>query len=269
MPDLERARGLLTQARQVMVLTGAGISAESGVPTFRGEGGLWKRHRAEELATPEAFARDPRLVWEWYAWRRSLIRECRPNAAHASLARWGLSHPALTIVTQNVDGLHEQAALDAAAGLEDPAIQAEPADRARDLTLGAEIVEIHGSIFRSRCTRCGTRAPHPGPVVADALDTLPRCEGCDGLLRPDVIWFGEALDERVLARAVEAASAAELCLVVGTSGIVHPAAGLPGITRAQGGVMIEVNPDPTPLTSLASLVIRGRAAEVLPQVLPS
>ncbi len=251
-PALAEARAMLATAREVVVLTGAGISSESGVPTFRGEDGLWKRYRAEDLATPEAFARDPRLVWEWYGWRRGLILGCQPNAAHIALANWAARRPGVTLVTQNVDGLHERAAREISQGTPDQ---------------GGAIVEIHGSIFRSRCTRCGTRAPHWEPVVADALDTLPRCSACDGLLRPDVIWFGESLEEGVLSRAVEAAAGADLCLVVGTSGLVHPAAGLPGLTRDQGGGVLEVNPEPTPISRIAGVSIRGRAGEVLPNLL--
>lgn len=247
---LENAQRILSSAREVMVLTGAGISAESGVPTFRGEGGLWKRYRAEELATPEAFARDPRLVWEWYAWRRGLIQACEPNPGHRALARWASRRPGVTLVTQNVDGLHEVAQREVGPGGPLP-----------------EIVEIHGSLFRSRCTACGARRAHRDPVVADALDTLPRCIECEGLLRPDVIWFGEALEERVLTRAVEAATGCDVCLVVGTSGLVHPAAGLPGLTLDQGGAVVEVNLDPTPLSAVATVSIRGEAGKVLPILL--
>jgi NAD-dependent deacetylase len=264
-PPLTKARAILDGAREILVLTGAGISSESGVPTFRGEDGLWKRYRAEDLATPEAFARDPRLVWEWYAWRRGLIRKCEPNAAHRALAGWAARRPGVTLVTQNVDGLHERAARDvsrvAGSGGSGQASGAEP-ERS-----GSGTVEIHGSIFRSRCTGCGARAPHWEPVVADALDTLPRCSICEGLLRPDVIWFGEALEEGVLALAVEAAAGADVCLVVGTSGLVHPAAGLPGLTRDQGGVVLEVNPEPTPISGIAEVSLRGRAGEVLPNLL--
>jgi NAD-dependent deacetylase len=247
---VDEARRILAAAREVMVLTGAGISAESGVPTFRGEGGLWKRYRAEELATPQAFARDPRLVWEWYAWRRGLIEACDPNPGHLALAHWASRRPGVTLVTQNVDGLHEVAQREAGTGAPLP-----------------EIVEIHGSLFRSRCTVCGARRAHREPVVTDALDTLPSCSECDGLLRPDVVWFGEALEERVLTRAVEAATGCDACLVVGTSGLVHPAAGLPGLTLDQGGAVIEVNLDPTPLSHGATVSIRGEAGKVLPILL--
>ena len=244
----ERARALLADARAVVVLTGAGVSAESGVPTFRGPGGLWKSFRPDELATPEAFARDPRLVWEWYAWRRALVSDCLPNAAHRALAEWALRRESVTIVTQNVDGLHARAAREAAVG-RDPA--------------PALPVEVHGSLLRDRCSGCDARTT---PVAVDATSaaTLPRCTHCRSLLRPDVVWFGEMLDEAVLATADAAAASADVCLVVGTSALVHPAASLPLRTWAHGGVVIEVNPEETPLTRMAEVSIRGSAAEVVP-----
>ena len=231
-----------------MVLTGAGVSAESGVPTFRGAGGLWQNFRPEELATPEAFERDPRLVWEWYAWRRALVGACQPNAAHRALAGWALRGGIGTIVTQNVDGLHARAARDAA-GEDDPT--------------SALPVEVHGSLLRDRCSGCDTRSD-PVRVDATSLESLPRCTRCAALLRPDVVWFGEMLDETVLARADAAATTADVCLVVGTSALVHPAASLPLRTRAHGGVVIEVNPEETPLTRVAEVSLRGKAAEVVP-----
>ena len=249
--DLTRARGLLRDATAVVALTGAGISAESGVPTFRGAGGLWKDFRPEDLATPEAFARDPRLVWEWYAWRRTLVADCAPNAAHRALAEWALRHESLTIVTQNVNGLHARAAREVAGnGDATPAFP----------------VEVHGSLFRDRCSGCDARSE---PVAVDATSraTLPRCGSCGALLRPDVVWFGEMLDEEVLAHANAAAVSADVCLVVGTSALVHPAASLPLRTRANGGALIEVNPEETPLTGAAVISIRGPAAVIVPRLL--
>jgi len=237
----------------MVVLTGAGVSAESGVPTFRGPGGLWKSHRAEELATPEAFARDPRLVWEWYTWRRGLIAACEPNAAHLALARFTLARPGVLLVTQNVDGLHHRAAERAAGPGEDPS--------------AAYPLEVHGGIHRDRCPSCARRTLALGRVDTSSVDTLPRCTACASLLRPDVVWFGEALDGNVLGRACDAAGRADLCLVVGTSAVVYPAAVLPELTLAQGGKVIEVNMDPTPLTARATVSIRGRAAEALPACL--
>lgn len=247
---LEQARRLLAEAHRVCVLTGAGISAESGVPTFRGPEGLWRTYRPEELATPEAFARDPRLVWEWYEWRRELIRECRPNAGHESLARMALAGGQdVRILTQNVDGLHEQAAREVAAGLDpSPALP----------------LELHGSIFRVKCTGCGYRRPQREPLPVSSFDLLPRCPHCGALLRPDVVWFGEPLNDDQLRQAYEAARRADLCLVVGTSALVHPAASLPLATLRGGGVIVEVNTAETALSSVAAVSLRGKAALLLP-----
>lgn len=251
---LARGRDLLAGARSVVVLTGAGVSAESGVPTFRGDGGLWKSFRPEDLATPEAFRRDPRLVWEWYGWRRDLVGRCRPNLAHRAIAARALdpAGPPLAVVTQNVDGLHEVAAR-AAAGPGEPA--------------AALPLELHGSLFRCRCTRCGAHASGREPVDASSAATLPRCPRCEALLRPDVVWFGEALDPELWGRALAAAAAADVCVVVGTSALVHPAASLPLATARAGGVIVEVNPDPTPLTAAATVALRGAAGVLVPELL--
>jgi NAD-dependent deacetylase len=246
------ARRLLAEAERIVVLTGAGISAESGVPTFRGEDGLWKSHRAEDLATPGAFRKDPRLVWEWYAWRRSLVSACRPNEGHRALARIALGRPFTSLVTQNVDGLHEVAARDESQG-GDPA--------------AAMPIELHGALFRDRCSGCGTRAPAGASVDASNADRLPRCRGCGALLRPDVVWFGEALDADILQRAFGHARDADVCLVVGTSALVHPAASLPLATLEGGGVIVEVNLEATPLTAHARSFLKGPAAEILPSLL--
>lgn len=251
---LSRARDLLARARSVVVLTGAGVSAESGVPTFRGDGGLWKSFRPEDLATPEAFRRDPRLIWEWYGWRRDLVGRCRPNPGHAAIAARALdpAGPPLVVVTQNVDGLHEVAAR-AAAGTGDAA--------------AALPLELHGSLFRCRCTRCGARTSGREPVDASSAATLPRCARCEALLRPDVVWFGETLDPEVWEPALAAAAEAEVCVVVGTSALVHPAASLPLATARAGGAIIEVNPDPTPLTTAVAVALRGPAGALLPELL--
>lgn len=249
---LEAARALLARAENVCVLSGAGMSAESGVPTFRGEDGLWKNYRPETLATPQAFRRDPRLVWEWYDWRRGLIRECEPNAGHGALARFALGPREVHVVTQNVDGLHEQAAREAAEG-EDPS--------------PALPIEVHGSIFRVKCTGCSYALPHREPISTESVDDLPACPVCSRLLRPDVVWFGESLDPSVLGRAFEAAQRASVCLVIGTSALVHPAASVPLATRDAGGVLIEVNPTETPLTGASEFVLRGGSAQVLPALL--
>ena len=240
---LENARSIIKRAERIVVLTGAGISAESGVPTFRGKGGLWKSYRAEDLATPEAFARNPRLVWEWYGSRRDIVARCVPNAAHVALAR-AAERRTIAIATQNVDGLH------AAAGTPEQAL-----------------VELHGSLFRLRCTTCDWHAADRSVVDATSHDTLPRCTTCGALARPDVVLFGEALDPADIARAFLEAAAADVCLVIGTSGVIHPAASLASITQRAGGDVIEVNPVKTPIAKIATVSIRGTAVDAVPRLL--
>jgi NAD-dependent deacetylase len=225
----------LGEAESLLVVTGAGISAESGVPTFRGAQGLWKEHRPEDLATPEAFSRDPGLVWEWYDWRRGLIAPLKPNAAHHAVAALDARGRDFLLATQNVDGLH------AAAG-------------------SRRLVELHGTLWRLRCTSCrraeeDRRSPLP--------ELPPRC-ACGGLLRPDVVWFGEVLPADAVQRAFDAARRADVVLVVGTSSVVYPAASLPDVARQAGAYVVEVNPEPTPLTPLAHASLRGTAASVVP-----
>jgi NAD-dependent deacetylase len=235
----------------VLVLTGAGISAESGVPTFRGPGGLWRESRPEDLATPEAFARDPRLVWEWYGWRREKVAACAPNAGHLALARWMAGRGGVTLVTQNVDGLHEAAARSLGGA---SAASALP-------------VRLHGSIARVRCTRCAYAADGLEPVDATAIATLPSCPTCGALLRPDVVWFGEALPEDAVTRAEQAALDADACLVVGTAGAVYPAAGLVLTVHHRGRPVIVVDPGETGFDPVAAVKLIGRAGDVLPALL--
>jgi NAD-dependent deacetylase len=249
---MAQARRLVADAHRIVVLTGAGISAESGVPTFRGARGMWKSRRSEELATPQAFARDPQTVWEWYSWRRGLVVDCAPNQGHLALARLALGDTPTTIVTQNVDGLHTRAAHQAA-GASDPC--------------PALPVEVHGAIDRDKCSQCGAHSPGAYPVDTSSPASLPRCATCDGMLRPDVVWFGEALDPDVLSRAFHVAQDADLCLVVGTSALVHPAASVPLVTLQSGGMLIEVNLEPTPLSGEAELNLLGPAGELLPELL--
>lgn len=231
----------LRGARSVVVLTGAGVSAESGVPTFRGPGGLWRSHRPEDLATPEAFARDPRLVWDWYAERREAVAACRPNRAHEALAALERRVADFVLATQNVDGLH------AAAG-------------------SRLLFELHGSLWRTLCTGCGTRRDDRRVPL---LERTPRCTeaSCGALLRPDVVWFGEPLPEEAVTAVLAAARRADVVLVVGTSSIVYPAAALPQIARSAGAFVVEVNPEPTPLTPLAHVSIRSVAGRALPAIL--
>ncbi len=227
-------RERLAAARAVAVLTGAGVSADSGVPTFRGPEGLWRQYRAEDLATPEAFARDPYLVWEWYAWRRGLIAACQPNPAHHALARLERQCHAFTLITQNVDGLHGKAG-------------------------SRGLIELHGNIWRVRCTRCGTVA-FKGDVPIP-----PSCATCGGLLRPDVVWFGESLNAGDLVQSIAAVRAAEVVLIIGTSGVVQPAASFAAHARAAGACVVEVNLEPASATP-ADVTLIGRAAEVVPRL---
>jgi NAD-dependent deacetylase len=251
--DAALARSIVGGAERIVVLTGAGVSAESGVPTFRGVEGLWKSHRPEELATPEAFARDPLLVWEWYEWRRAAMAACLPNDAHIALAGHALAHANTTLVTQNVDGLHHRAA-DALAGHE------------RDAS-GAYPLEVHGAIHRDRCSGCGRRTPAGPGIDTTSRGALPHCQPCGGMLQPDVVWFGEALDPEVIGASFEAARHADVCLVVGTSAVVYPAASVPEITIQAGGHVIEINPEPTQLSSRATVSLRGPAGALVPELL--
>jgi NAD-dependent deacetylase len=252
---LTLARRILHDAERVLVLTGAGISAESGVPTFRDSmDGYWRQFRPEDLATPEAFARDPVQVWAWYESRRARLRECGPNRAHHALARWILEAPdSRRLYTQNVDGLHRRA-LTAAHEGGAPPHEALPR-------------ELHGDIFVIRCSVCSWSERNDTPVDASSIETLPHCAECDALARPAVVWFGEALDGRLLRQAMADADRATVCLSVGTSALVHPAASLPRIVLAAGGELIEVNPEPTPLSADASIRISGAAGSVLPELL--
>lgn len=250
---LARARALLAEARRLLVFTGAGVSAESGVPTFRGAGGLWNGVRAEALATPGGFARDPRLVWEWYAWRRALVARCAPNAAHRAIARRAAARPDTVVVTQNVDGLHERAAAVVAAERGDAAPR--------------PVVALHGRLFATRCVRGDHEAPDDLVVDAGSLATLPRCPRCGSLLRPGVVWFGEALDPADLEAAFAAAERADACLVVGTSAVVHPAASVASTAARAGAALVEVNAEATPLSALATVTLRGAAGTLVPALL--
>jgi NAD-dependent deacetylase len=225
-------------ARRVTVMTGAGVSAASGVPTFRGPDGLWRRYRPEELATPEAFARDPALVWEWYAWRRETVAACRPNAAHDVLARWS-QRDGVRLITQNVDDLHLRAGT-------------------RDL------VRLHGSLWEIKCfAGCARGAPPWREERVPLPDMPPRCPHCRGHARPAVVWFGESLDPADVDRALEA-TACDVFLAVGTSAVVYPAAGFVHHARTRGAFTAEINLDETPASSLVDLSIRGPAEDILP-----
>lgn len=220
------------------VLTGAGISAESGVPTFRGAGGLWKDHKPEELATAEAFARDPRLVWEWYNWRREIIGKAAPNPGHKALVQLEIRKPRYTLITQNVDGLH-------------------------DLAGSGKILKLHGDIWRMRCTTCGADFPNrrvPLPKIP------PHC-ACGGLARPGVVWFGEPLPDGMIKEAEHAAAAAQVFLVVGTSAVVYPAASLIPYAKQAGAKVIEINTEATAVSATVDCALHGPAGELLPKLL--
>jgi NAD-dependent deacetylase len=228
----------LRSAERVVVLTGAGISAESGVPTFReAQTGLWQQYDPRELATPQAFARNPRLVWEWYQWRRQLIDQAKPNAAHYALVDLEQHIPQFLLITQNIDGFHW------AAGSRD-------------------MVEIHGNIARTKCFDEGVLVD----TWHDTGEIPPRCYHCGGQLRPDVVWFGEGIPEHALHPALAACATAELFLSIGTSAVVAPAASFPLIAKRNGAKVVEINPDQTSVSMMADWSLRGKAGEFLPML---
>ncbi len=243
--DLGDLRRRLAAARSVCVLTGSGISAESGLPTFRGIGGLWRTHRVEELASPQGFARNPQLVWTWYSERRTAHSGVEPSPAHVALAQIERRVPDFTLVTQNVDSLHLRSG-------------------------SRNVLELHGKLREAKCTRCDARRPLDDVILTfrqaqgpnDELAALEH-DGCGGMWRPDIVWFGESLPPAVLQAAFDAARRAELMLVVGTSGIVQPAASL-ATKRCTRAYVVEVNPEETALTPHADRSIRARASDVLP-----
>ena len=233
-----KAAQLLSAASAVVCLTGAGVSAESGVPTFRdAQTGLWSRFDAEELASPQGFEQDPGLVWRWYMWRLNLLEAASPNAGHAALAQLVGLCDRFLLVTQNVDDLHEQAG-------------------------SADVIHLHGSLLRFRCASC--TQPHSLTEVQRRADSPPACAACGELVRPDVVWFGEGLPWQAVEAVTEAAHSCELMLVVGTSGMVYPAAQLPFIAKRAGATVIDVNPEPGPISSIADLFMQGKSGEILP-----
>jgi NAD-dependent deacetylase len=243
--DLTAVAHTLARAQRIVVLTGAGLSAPSGVPTFRGSGGLWENFRAEDLATPDAFARDPETVWRWYDWRRQQIAACAPNAGHHVLARWSIAHEDLQVFTQNVDGLHE-------------------------LAETRQLHRLHGSVWWLRCVRYTPLATSRGGGCADGaprevrdvpLSPLPPRCACGALLRPDVVWFGEPLDPDTLDAAERAAAEADVLLAIGTSAQVYPAAALIPRARHAGALTVEVNPEPS--SAAVDVRLRMSADEAL------
>lgn len=240
--DIHTARRWLAEASRVAALTGAGISAESGIPTFRGTGGLWRNFRPEDLATPQAFRRDPKLVWEWYDWRRGLIAQARPNLGHYALAELEQKlGDRFVLITQNVDGLHNRAG-------------------------SQRVLKLHGDIWWTLCTGCDEVQPDyrvPLPELP------PRCQKCGGILRPGVVWFGEPLPERTWEQAEEAVRNSDVLIVAGTSGVVYPAASLAPLAQRHGARIIEINVEETPLSSTADLRLQGASGEVLPRIVAS
>jgi NAD-dependent deacetylase len=233
---LEKARAAVQGAKRIAVLTGAGVSAESGIPTFRSNGGFWRSKRFQDLATPEGFARDPKFVWQWYEERRRGIAETRPNAGHEALVLIEQRVPEFTLITQNVDGLHD------AAG-------------------SKNVIKLHGDIWTLRCTQCGDER-----VSREELNDLPPYCECGGMQRPGVVWFGEDLPEGAMERSAEAVRRAEVLIVAGTSAQVYPAAGLIPLALRSGATVIEVNPEDTDFSDEVTIALRGKSAEILPQL---
>ncbi len=234
---------LLRATSKLAALTGAGVSQESGLRTFRdahpsagsGQAGLWAQYRPEDLASPEAFRRDPKLVWDWYAWRREAVKSVRPNPGHYALAEMAKRVSQFTLITQNVDGLHRMAG-------------------------NENVLELHGNIQRVRCADCYTFAE----TWQEDTESVPSCSKCGGLLRPDVVWFGEALPRDQLEAAVEAARSCQVFFSIGTSGVVQPAASLAFAAHNRGAAVVEINAEPTPLTSKADYIFQGKSGEILP-----
>jgi NAD-dependent deacetylase len=230
---------LLKSANRVVVLTGAGVSQESGLRTFRdSQDGLWAKYKPTDLASPEAFARDPKLVWDWYAWRREAIKGVRPNQGHYALVEMENKFPEFTLITQNVDGLHRFAG-------------------------SKNILELHGNINLVRCSECRTFTDE----WDEESESVPQCKNCNGLLRPDVVWFGEALPRAELESAVKASRSCEVFFSIGTSGVVQPAASLAHAARNNGAVVVEINAEPTPLTPKVNFAFHGKSGEILPELM--
>lgn len=241
---VSRAAEALKSARRVVALTGAGVSKESGVPTYRDAlAGLWANHSFEDLASPEGFRRDPAMVWDWYAARRSQLREVRPNAGHYALARIATHFPDFVTITQNVDDLHERGG-------------------------SRDIIHLHGHLMETKCFfDCrGSSTLVDEAVFAGSEGSPPPCPHCGRWLRPNVVWFGEMLPPEAFRRAQQAAATCEVMLVIGTSGLVYPAAGLPMTAELGGAVIIEINPEDTDISRIAAIRLRGASGEILPQL---
>lgn len=236
--DIEKARELLISAKYLVILAGAGLSQESGIPTFRGADGLWRQFRAEELATPYAFQRNPELVWEWYCWRRGIIARAEPNPAHYAIVELEKRYEQFMLITQNVDGLHRKAG-------------------------SKKFIEIHGCIWESRCVDCHN--------VSEDRETdykkIQPCKKCGGRLRPNVVWFGEAIPDMNLRKSIYSVQNCDLMLVVGTSGYVQPAASFPFHAKQNNAKVIDINVEPTPISEIADVFLQGRAGDILPALI--
>ncbi|MDZ4722454.1 MAG: NAD-dependent deacylase [candidate division Zixibacteria bacterium] len=234
---LQELAGIIPRCRNAVVLTGAGISAESGVPTFRGSQGLWGKFKPEELATIEAFTANPKIVWEWYNWRRELVARITPNPGHYAFVALAEHFTRFTLITQNVDGLHQSAG-------------------------SSDVLELHGNISRNKCVLC------PIPINIDySVDPshIPQCK-CGGMIRPDVVWFGEFLPEHVVENAFEKASQSDIFFTIGTSALVHPAASLALVAKQHGAIIVEINPEETAISKLADFRFASKSGELLPEL---
>jgi NAD-dependent deacetylase len=236
MTQLKATAKLIRNAEHLIALSGAGISKESNVPTFRGKDGLWKQYNAMDLATPQAFRQNPQLVWEWYVWRQNLIAKCKPNPAHYTLVNWEHSGLLKTLITQNVDGLHRKAG-------------------------STHVLEVHGNLWALKCTTCTHQSRLSQPAQG-----IPPCPECGSNLRPDVVWFGESLPSTIMEQVYTELQIADIILVVGTSALVQPAASFPLIVKQNGGQILEINVETTPLTASADIHLTGKAGEVLPKL---
>jgi len=237
--EIQLVKERLKNSKNIVILTGAGISAESGVPTFRGKDGLWRNYDPMELATPAAFNNNPKLVWEWYNWRREIVSKTQPNQGHFALTQMEQRYKNTTIITQNVDGLHIKAGTE-------------------------KVLEIHGNIWRTRCTVCGDINYN----YTVPLTTIPPvCNKCKGILRPDIVWFGEQLPENIMSKVEEKIYNCDFMFVIGTSGTVQPAASFSFIAKQRNAYIVEINIEETPTTDIADISLLGKSGEILPKLI--
>lgn len=229
---IEELKERLKLCKKLVIFTGAGISKESGIPTFRDADGLWKNFRIEELATPEAFEADPVRVWEWYLWRKEKIGECQPNSCHLLISKWEKEFENFNLITQNIDGLHRKAG-------------------------NKKILELHGNIWFTRCLKCEEIKED---LSFSYPSIPPKCK-CGGILRPHIVWFGESLDNEILDMSIKSSSICDIFISIGTSNVVYPAASLPFNALRGGAYVVEVNPQQTPFSSSATLSLRMKATE--------